>query len=60
MSAVPCYEFFGASTREANSEQVDLIVIENTRLGIISKMAAMGSTSRYVAEGASCPVMIVR
>ena len=44
----------------ANSEQVDLIVIENTRLGIISKIAAMGSTSRYVAERASCPVMIIR
>lgn len=46
----------------ANKHQVDLIVIGSIGLSGFSriKKLALGSVARSVAEGATCPVMIVR
>jgi nucleotide-binding universal stress UspA family protein len=43
----------------ARSERVDLIIVGNIGLGGFSRIAALGSVSRGVAERAPCPVMIV-
>lgn len=43
----------------AKDEQVDLIVIGNVGLGLLSRLKAIGSVSRAVTEHAGCPVMIV-
>jgi nucleotide-binding universal stress UspA family protein len=40
-------------------EKVDLIVIGNIGLGGISKVKALGSVSRSLAEKAMCPILIV-
>ena len=43
----------------AEEEEVDLIVIGNIGLGGISKVKALGSVSRSLAEKAACPILIV-
>lgn len=43
----------------ANKEESDLIIIGSIGLGGFSKIKALGSVSRRVAERARCPVMIV-
>ena len=43
----------------ADEEKVDLIVIGNIGLGGLSKVKALGSVSRNLAEKAMCPVLIV-
>ncbi len=43
----------------AEKENVNMIIIGNIGLGGISKLRALGSVSRGVSEGASCPVLIV-
>lgn len=43
----------------AEDEKVDLIVIGNIGLGGLSKVKALGSVSRNLAEKAMCPVLIV-
>ncbi len=43
----------------ADKEKVDLIVIGNIGLGGLSKVKALGSVSRNLAEKAMCPVLIV-
>ena len=43
----------------ASAEKVDLIVIGSLGLSGISKLKALGSTSRSVSERAKCPVLIV-
>lgn len=43
----------------AEEEEVDLIVIGNIGLGGISKVKALGSVSRSLAEKALCPILIV-
>ena len=43
----------------AEEEKVDLIVIGNIGLGGISKVKALGSVSRNLAEKTVCPILIV-
>lgn len=43
----------------AGEEKVDLIVLGSTGLRGISRLQALGSVSRSVAERAACPVLIV-
>lgn len=43
----------------ANEEKIDLIIIGNIGLGGLSKVKALGSVSRGVAEKAMCPILIV-
>jgi nucleotide-binding universal stress UspA family protein len=43
----------------AEGRKVDLIIIGGSGLGFFSKLKALGSISRGVAERAKCPVMIV-
>lgn len=43
----------------ADANNVDLVVVGNAGLGSLSKIRALGSVSRGVAERASCPVLIV-
>lgn len=45
--------------KHAEHDNVDLIVMGSTGLRGISKIRALGSVSRRVAEEASCPVLLV-
>ena len=43
----------------AEAHKITLIIIDGSGLGFFSKLKALGSISRGVAERAKCPVMIV-
>ena len=43
----------------ATENNIDLIVIGSHRLSEISKIKALGSVSRKVAENVDCPIMII-
>ena len=43
----------------ATEKNIDLIIIGSHRLSEISKIKALGSVSRKVAENVDCPIMII-
>ena len=43
----------------ATENNIDLIIIGSHRLSEISKIKALGSVSRKVAENVDCPIMII-
>ena len=43
----------------ATKNNIDLIIIGSQRLSEISKIKALGSVSRKVAENVDCPIMII-
>ena len=46
--------------REAEKDNVDIIVMGTTGLRGISKIKALGSVARHVSEEAECPVLLTR
>ena len=43
----------------ASDNKINLIIVGSHRLSEISKIKALGSVSRKVAENVDCPVMII-
>ena len=48
-----------ATTKYANNEKIDLIIMGTTGLGGVKKFV-FGSVARNVSEKAPCPVMLIR
>jgi nucleotide-binding universal stress UspA family protein len=43
-----------------NSNKIELVVLGTTGLGGISRIKALGSVARNIAEKAGCPVLLIR